>query len=136
MARSKAVERFANININIHTLTHTHTHHTYTYTYALTHAHTHITRTHTCTHTYTTHAHIPFSCECATCLDVPVVVLDGVEGEVVGDFRGIHGPLHVLLVGEDEDDGMGQCLRMCTGIGGRGRGRGAGRREGGGEEKV
>ena len=52
----------------------------------------------------------PFSTESATRLDLPLVLLDRLEIELLGDLGGAHAALDVLLVGEDQDVGLVQLL--------------------------
>ena len=56
----------------------------------------------------------PLPGEGAAGLDVPGVVLDGAEAEVLGDLRCTHAALHVLLVGQDQNRSLTQVLHTHT----------------------
>lgn len=43
-------------------------------------------------------------------LDVPVALAQGVEAELVGDLSSVHGVGQILLVGEDEEDGLAELV--------------------------
>lgn len=53
---------------------------------------------------------VPFTGKRAAGLDVPVVVLDGVEVESVGELCRSHGSLEILLVRKDEYLGRSERL--------------------------
>ena len=48
-------------------------------------------------------------------LDEPVSLTDGVEAELVGDLGGGHGVGEILLVGENQQDGVAKLILLGSG---------------------
>jgi len=63
------------------------------------------------------------SSEAPTHLNEPSSLPEAMETELVGDFSGIHGVRKILLVGEDEEEGVTEliliehALEFLTGLG-------------------